>query len=152
MRLILRLAALAAVASTGCATMAHGTSQAVTVISEPSSAQVFVNGRLAGTTPVQVDLERWRKGTVLRVEKEGFQTREIPLKRAVSGWTLGNLVFANPAIAQGQPSPSSYPSTAAKGLALGFGIDLLSGAAFEFPKSIQVTLEPGSSGPRDPRR
>ena len=148
MRVFLRFALLAALTSTGCATMAHGTSQEVTVISVPPSAQVFVNGKPAGTTPVALNLARWRKGTVLRVEKDGFLAREIPLKRGISGWTRGNLVFANPMALQGQPFPSSYPSAAAKGLALGFGIDFLSGAAFEFPKSVQVTLEPGPSGPR----
>jgi hypothetical protein len=122
--------------------MAHGTSQGVAVTSEPSGAHLFVNGQPAGMTPIRLDLARWRKGTVLRIEKEGFVPREVALKRTVSGWTLGNLMAANPMARQGLSSQTDYRSTAAKGLAVGFGIDFLTGAAFEFPKSVAVKLEP----------
>ena len=139
---------LSAVLSTqACATMANGTRQAVTVTSEPSSARVFVNGKLAGTTPLRLDLKRREKKTVLRVETEGFLTREIPLERAVSGWTGGNLVFANPYASQGLDSPSDYRQQLAA-TAFGFGLDFLTGAAFKFPTSVKVTLQPGPSPPR----
>ena len=85
MQSILRWAALAAVASTGCATMAHGTGQAVTVISDPSNAQVFVNGKPVGTTPLEVDLARWRKRSVLRVEKASSGERSPSSARSAAG-------------------------------------------------------------------
>jgi hypothetical protein len=139
---------LAAVVSTqACATVANGTRQPVTVTSEPSSAQVFVNGKLAGTTPLRLDLKRRARTTVLRVEREGFLTREIPLERTVSGWTGGNIVFANPYASQGSKSPSDYRQQLAV-TAFGFGLDFLTGAAFKFPTSVKVTLQPGSSPPR----
>lgn len=139
---VLFIGTAAAVGTVGCATMAHGTSQGVAVTSEPSGARLFVNGKPAGMTPIRLDLARWRKGTVLRIEKEGFVPRDVALKRTVSGWTLGNLLAANPMAGQGQPSKTDYRSTAAKGLALGFGVDFITGAAFEFPSSVTVRLEP----------
>lgn len=55
-------------AAAGCATMANGTTQRIPVTSEPAGAQVFVDGRAAGTTPVQVTVSR-RSGHEIRVEK-----------------------------------------------------------------------------------
>jgi hypothetical protein len=136
-------AAVAIALATGCATLAHGTSQAVPVTSAPSGARVFVNGKLAGTTPLKLDLARWRKGTVLRLEKDGFVPQEMALHRTVSGWTMGNLIAANPMARQGYPnSEYSYSAMAATGLAVGIGIDFLFGGAFQFPKKVGVTLDP----------
>lgn len=151
MRLVslLSVLALASAASTGCATIAHGTRQTVTITSEPSSAKVFVNGTLAGTTPLRLDLKRRDKKTVLRMEIEGFLTKEVLLERTVSGWTAGNLVFANPYASQGLDSPSDYRHQLAA-TAFGFGLDFATGAAFKFPPSVKVTLQPASS--RVPRQ
>lgn len=138
------IGAAVAAASTGCATIANGTRQAVTVTSEPSNAKVFVNGKLAGITPLRLDLTRRVRTTVLRVEMQGFVTREIPLERALSGWAGGNLVFANPFASQGLSRPSDYRQQVAA-TAFGFGLDFASGAAFKFPASVSVILQPSSS-------
>jgi hypothetical protein len=145
------IAAVAAAASTGCATMAHGPHQTVTVTSEPSGAQVTVLSdppagarrvrATPGTTPLRVDLRRRDPNIVVRLEKEGCLPAEVRLKRTVSGWIGANLVLANPYNAQGLDSASDYPKMAAQGLAVAFGIDFLSGAAFELPKRVQVTLQ-----------
>jgi hypothetical protein len=151
MRLVLGIAAVAAVASTACATMAHGPQQRVTVTSEPSGAQVTVlsdppkgERRVRsnpGATPLKLDLARRDRNLVVRIEKEGCRPAEVRLKRTVSGWTMANLMAANPYNAQGLNSASDYPAMAVQGLAVGFGIDFLSGAAFEFPRRVDVTLE-----------
>ena len=140
------LAAVAASTSIGCATMANGSRQAVAVTSEPLGAHVYVNGKPAGTTPLRLDLKRRQKRTVLRVERDGFLPREIRLERTLSGWTAGNLVFANPYAGQGTSSPPKY-STQLLTTASGFGLDFLTGAAFQFPATVNVALEPG---PRPP--
>jgi len=145
------IAAVAVAASSGCATIAHGSRQTVTVTSEPSGAQVTVLSdppagerrvrSTPGVTPLQLHLTRRDPNIVVRVEKEGCLPSEVRLKRTVSGWIGANLVLANPYNAQGLDSASGYPMMAAQGLALGFGIDFLSGAAFKLPTRVPVTLE-----------
>jgi hypothetical protein len=145
------IAAVAAAASAGCATIAHGPRQTVTVISEPSGAQVTVLSdppkgerrvrSSPGATPLQLHLWRRDPNLVVRLEKEGCLPLEVRLKRTVSGWIAGDLLPANPMNAQGLDSASDYPKMAASGLALTFGVDFVSGAAFKLPKLVQVKLE-----------
>jgi hypothetical protein len=151
MRLVLGFLVFAAVALTGCATIAHGPHQTVTVISEPSGAQVTVLSdppkgerrirSTPGATPLKLNLMRRDPNIVVRLEKEGCLPVEVRLKRTVSGWIAADLVPANPMNAQGLDSAADYPKMAASGLALTFGIDFLSGAAFKLPKRVQVRLE-----------
>jgi hypothetical protein len=154
---VLCVAAAAAAASSGCATLVHGTRQTVTVTSEPSGAQVTVlsdrpgGSRTVrsnpGVTPIQLQLTRREPNIVLRLEKDGCSPVEVRLKRTISGWIAPNLLSANPMAGQGLDSASDYPLVAAQGLAVTFGIDFLSGAAFKLPKTVQVTLEPAGSCP-----
>jgi len=44
--------------STGCASIVKGTTQAVPISSDPSGADVLVDGNLVGTTPTTVELKR----------------------------------------------------------------------------------------------
>ncbi len=69
-----RLAVIATVAllSGGCATIADGTRQNVTVISEPPGADVFLNGQRVGTAPLVVCLNRRDEHIFLRFAKAGF--------------------------------------------------------------------------------
>ena len=94
-----------------------------------------------GATPLELHLWRRDPNIVVRLEKEGCQPKEVRLKRTVSGWIAGDLLPANPMNAQGLDSASDYPKMAASGLALTFGIDFLSGSAFNLPKLVQVTLD-----------
>jgi hypothetical protein len=145
------IAAVAVASSAGCATVAHGPRQTVTVISEPSGAQVTVlsdpprgERRVRsnpGATPLKLHLWRRDPNLVVRLEKEGCLPKEVRLKRTVSGWIAGDLMPANPMNAQGLDSAGDYPKMAASGLALTFGIDFLSGSAFKLPKLVQVTLD-----------
>jgi len=146
-----------AAASSGCATLVHGTRQTVTVTSEPSGAQVTVlsdrpgGSRIVrsnpGVTPIRLQLTRRDPNIVIRLEKDGCSPAEVRLARTISGWIAPNLLSANPMAAQGLNSASDYPLVAAQGLAVTFGIDFLSGAAFKLPKTVQVRLEPSGSCP-----
>jgi hypothetical protein len=60
--LLIALAAL-----TGCAASTAPT----TILSSPSGARVFVDGELAGETPLDVELEKHTHR--VRLEKEGYQ-------------------------------------------------------------------------------
>jgi hypothetical protein len=154
---VLCVAAVVAAASTGCATLVHGPRQTVTVTSDPSGAQVTVlSDRPGGTrivrsnpglTPIQLRLTRRDPNIVIRLEKDGCSPAEVRLERTISGWIAPNLLSANPIAIQGLDSASDYPLMAVQGLAVTFGIDFISGAAFKLPKTVQVTLKPSGSCP-----
>jgi hypothetical protein len=96
----------------------------------PPGARVTVDagGPTTTTTPGEVKLER-DKSHVAVVEKEGFQTTAVPLKRDVSMNVFGN--FACIVL---------FP--------ICFGIDFLSGNAFELkPDPVTITLVPVEAPP-----
>ena len=135
----------------GCATVAHGTRQTVSVTSNPAGAAVTVltaaPGKTAvvrsrpGVTPIDLELTRRDGNIVIRVEREGCQAQELRLKRSVSGWTAANLVIANPYSMQGMSDPASgYAQQLLIGLPLFFGIDAVSGGAYKLPRRVHVDL------------
>ena len=126
----------------GCATIAHGSTQYVSVVSEPAGATVFVSHIRAGVTPFGMTLSR-RHDYVLRFEKTGFTTREIALNRKASAWLIADVgIAANPLAAQGLDDPSKWPLLILEGLALFIGVDTLTGGAFKLPPTVRATLEP----------
>lgn len=89
---------------TGCATIVGGgSSQAVTLKSEPSGAMLKIydkNGACvhSGIAPMTVTLKRgagYFKGQDYRVsaEKEGYATGESFISRSMNGWYVGNILF-----------------------------------------------------------
>jgi hypothetical protein len=132
MKAISRVAAAAVLATItpGCMTITKGSHQSVTFVSVPPGARVTVDagGPTTTTTPGEVKLER-DKSHVAVVEKEGFQTTAVPLKRDVSMNVFGN--FACIVL---------FP--------ICFGIDFLSGNAFELkPDPVTITLVPVEAPP-----
>jgi hypothetical protein len=75
-----------------CATIVHGSSQNVNMMSAPAGAKVSVNGMPMGATPAILSLDR-RQNHVVKYELEGYQPVSLELKRGVSGWIVGNIVF-----------------------------------------------------------
>lgn len=76
----------------GCATIMHGTSQEISISSVPSGAEVIVDGKTQGLTPVVADLKRKDKH-LIQIKLEGYQAYELHLVRKTSGWVWGNIVF-----------------------------------------------------------
>lgn len=74
----------------GCATMLNGPTQQVVVKSKPRGARVMVDGRYVGTTPAWLRLNRWGFHRV-RVELDGYEPYEIPLRKTVSPNAAGNI-------------------------------------------------------------
>ena len=77
---------LAVILSTSgaCASLRHPLPQTVWVHSRPSGADVFVDDRHVGVTPVQLSPNRHDRRTVLRLEKDGFESEQLPIRRTLS--------------------------------------------------------------------
>jgi hypothetical protein len=94
-----RAALLAAVllVSVRCATVAHGTTQAIRVESEPPGAVVSLNCvensvPLLGRTPITIQVQRKSKSCAVGLAKEGYVPTTVPLQRTLSGVYIGNLL------------------------------------------------------------
>ena len=134
-RVVVVLLGVSLATSAGCASMHHGRTQHVIVTSDPPGARIFANDRPVGVTPDAVTVHR--RGTVLRLKKDGFRSQEIPMARAPSAWLAGSAVLMLPLILNGL--------YVLPGLALTLGVDLGTGAAWKFPERIEVTLEPNQT-------
>jgi hypothetical protein len=141
------LAVFGLVLSTGCATIAHGTRQSVTVTSDPTGAAVTVLSNhivksTPGVTPITLELTRRDPNITIRVEKAGCAAVDVRLKRSTSGWVFGNLVAANPMAMQGYDdhAGAQYAMQLAIGVPLMIGTDFATGAAYKLPKAVDVSL------------
>lgn len=121
----------------GCASMHHGRTQQVIVTSEPPGARIFAGDEPVGVTPDFVTVNR--SGTVLRLEKNGFRTEEIRVRRLPSAWLAGSVVLAVPFLVAG----SHWLS----GAALVLGVDFGTGAAWKSPDRIETALGPVVEAP-----
>jgi hypothetical protein len=75
----------------GCATIVDGTSQPVTINSEPNRAKVFINGVQVGVTPLTIQVKR-SKTTVVMAKKDGYEEQQLPLQTKMNGYFWGNFV------------------------------------------------------------
>jgi hypothetical protein len=77
----------------GCATIFQGTSTEVDFSSDPSGAEVYVNGFPKGTTPIEPKLES-KKTYNIEFRKEGFETRTYTITNHVqAGWVVLDVLF-----------------------------------------------------------
>ena len=107
-------------------------------------AQVFVGNRPVGVTPARLELKRRDSHIVLRLEKDGFTPQHVPVTQSFSGWMALDLFPLNPYIGQGLSSSTQNPTKGqrAGALALAFGIDVLTGAAYTLPAAVHAVLTP----------
>jgi len=110
-----------AIVISGCATIMEGKQQSVTFNSIPSGADVYLNGKHLGKTPLNITIDKPKENGQLKFSKEGYKTLEMTVNKKMSSWLLGNIIF---------------------GGTFGTTTDYASGALYEYdPHSIQVTLE-----------
>jgi hypothetical protein len=111
--------------TTGCATIVKGTTQGIPISSDPSGADIFVDGQLVGTTPADVEMKRKRDHLVV-IEKKNYEPKSVAVVKNVGGAVWGNIL--------------------AGGL-IGWGVDATSGAQNNLtPKTIFVKLEQAEEG------
>ena len=91
-------AILCAMTLPGCATLTHGTSQSVDIWSSPDGANVTVDGRNLGTTPVRTDLKRGQPH-VVQVEKDGYLAETVMTTTKMNKATGWNALFGIPGAA-----------------------------------------------------
>ncbi|NOU09380.1 MAG: PEGA domain-containing protein [Nitrospira sp.] len=78
--------------ATGCATVANGPNQDLTVTSQPEALCVKINGDSYGATPVVASLPRG-KTYVVEVAKDRYHPYQLTVVPTASGMIWGNLLF-----------------------------------------------------------
>ncbi|WP_103029998.1 PEGA domain-containing protein [Salinibacter altiplanensis] len=81
-----------ALAVAGCATIITGTTTDVAVSSDPSEAEIEINGMDRGETPTTLSLDSDRSYT-MEISLDGYETESVQLRKSTSGWVAGNLLF-----------------------------------------------------------
>ncbi|HXG38364.1 MAG TPA: PEGA domain-containing protein [Bacteroidota bacterium] len=77
----------------GCATILKGSLERVDFGSDPSAAQVSINGYTVGTTPLQLQLES-QKTYFIEFAKPGYRTKTVVLNGSVAGgWVILDILF-----------------------------------------------------------
>lgn len=66
----------------GCATIFHGSTSKLNFSSDPTGAQVYVNGQLMGTAPFELKLESKHSYTI-EFRKEGYQNKSVVVTNSV---------------------------------------------------------------------
>ncbi|MDB5416465.1 MAG: hypothetical protein JWR10_4800 [Rubritepida sp.] len=120
------IALLGLVLTSACATITTGTSQSITVTSEPTQAicQVHREGLLVGAvnpTPGTLTVSRSSRDMTVRCERAGHQPGVAALPANFQAMTLGNILF---------------------GGLIGLAVDASSGAISQYPAAVHVTMVP----------
>ena len=110
--------------SSGCATIIHGTTQDIGITTDPSDADLLVDGSERYKSPAKITLKR-KDDHMIEITKDGYQKENVNLKSVISGVVAGNLLA---------------------GGIIGVGVDALSGGASRLvPESVDIRLRPLTS-------
>lgn len=124
--LLIAATLLLATFTTGCATITKGSSQSVTINTDPPGANCTLNreGAMIGAvaqTPGTLLLEKDKDTVTVSCKKEGYSESIQPLEAAFQGMTFGNILF---------------------GGLIGVAVDGMSGAMHQYPSLVTVLLTP----------
>lgn len=131
--------AAATVLSSGCATTMNGSTQRVSVASDPPGARIFLGGEALGMTPTVVTLDRRDPDPGLRLEKDCYRTTVLRVPRRTSRWVAGNLLFAGAPV--NEYTWGQWLTAMAVYTTVGALADRRRGGAFKFPNLVRATLE-----------
>ena len=164
-RALVLVAAFVALSLTGgCASLIHGTTQRIEVITAPEGAVATAEGQTV-TTPGVLRLSRKAKAAEIRIEKAGYVPRVVHLVRVTSGAVWWNFVeipvgmVAGGAVGSNATKDDGWFSGlsgavyggAAGGVGLtglGFAIDYANGSAYRLePARVVVRMEPVDGTP-----
>lgn len=103
----------------GCATVALGTKQSISITSNVDGATIYLDGQQIGRTPFQGEVSRNKK--TLRIESDGYVTETVVLSKSLEPIFWGNIII---------------------GGTVGSSTDFASGAAYSYaPATYQVELQ-----------
>lgn len=149
----------------GCATITRGVTQDIQVATDPAGAacELSLDGALVDTVPATPGFVRVRKGLatyVLACRCDGYLDSATRVEAgieddAVGGMTMGALTglqgttgatVTSTALSAVLPAATAATSALVIGVAgaVSFAVDLASGAMFEYPTTIALTLVPVS--------
>lgn len=138
-----------------CATIMHGTRQDVLINSLPTGADIYVNNQFCGQTPQTVSMKRKYRQHIY-LFKEGYEPYYCSLKPKYGATTTGNCGYIGAGTAVGVcvslaawgSEPFGIILLGATGGLLGiacaaggFACDLISGAAYSLPASVNAHLQ-----------
>ena len=120
---ILPILALA-FSTAGCATIVRGTTEQITITSEPTGAHVSTSLAHSCISPCTITVAR-KDEFIVSIGKEGYKTQEIPVKTALSGGGVagaaGNILI---------------------GGVIGLGVDAATGSTLDHtPNPVRAVLE-----------
>lgn len=146
------VATVVALLSAGCATIFHGRTQRIEVVTDPPGATAVAGGQRI-STPGFLLLRRDQTDLEIRIVKEGYAARTVRLTRRVSGLVWANLGWAGLGLAVGATQRPLFSRTSdspgnawavggAGAAAFGFGVDFVTGGAYRLePATLVVKLE-----------
>jgi hypothetical protein len=109
------------VALNGCATIMHGSTQDISVTTDPAEADLLVDGREHYKSPALITMKRKDDHTV-EISRAGYKSEKIDIKGVISAAVLGDFIA---------------------GGAIGYGIDAATGAQRRLePEKVEVRLQP----------
>lgn len=77
----------------GCATMFGESSDEVRFDSEPQGADLYIDGKLVGKTPITVTLPRRTETTTARATKAGYGSKSMNLAKSLTPASFLNIFF-----------------------------------------------------------
>lgn len=75
-----------------CASIIHGSKQDIAFSSNPSGAEITINGENRGRTPASISLNR-NQDYLVKIQLAGYLPYEINVSKKVDGWVFGNIIF-----------------------------------------------------------
>lgn len=115
----------------GCATVTRGTTDQITVTSEPSGARVTTSLQQSCISPCTFTVAL-KDEFIVSIAADGYKTQEVPVKTEIAGrgaaGFAGNLLLGGP---------------------IGMGVDAATGSTLEHvPNPVNVTLEKLGPAPK----
>jgi len=110
----------------GCATLFEGTSQSVSIVTDPAGANCMVDrsgARIAqvNPTPGSIHIDKSKNDLSIHCEHVGYQAATIASSPRFQGTTFGNIIA---------------------GGMVGVIVDAASGANFAYPPDVQIKMAP----------
>lgn len=124
---LILIAVATSVFVSGCATIISGTTQTLSFSSEPEGAEVLLDGRSFGVTPLSIRVKK-NKFSVVTFKKSGYQSAMIPIDTSYDGVALLSIFWdlSTTDILSGaawEYSPATYHSILTRSEKSGYGLE-----------------------------